>query len=218
VQARALWIAGTAAFVLAASAMTYWAWWLPGDVPHSGPATSAERLDFGGPFTLTDHSGRTVTERDFLGRHQLIFFGFTSCPAICPTVLQTVTVAMAELGADAERVRPLFVSVDPAHDTPHVMAAYVRHFDERIIGLTGSAEQIARIAKAYHVYYRRVRDQDGNEQIDHTAALFLMGTDGRYLTHIDPQASPRKMADLIRMRLARTTAAKPGDATPEAGQ
>lgn len=201
---HARWIGLVAVVGVVAAAV---AWWRSqATLQQSAPTEVAGRLTFGGPFTLLDHTGRSVTEKDFLGRYQLLFFGFTSCPAICPTTLQTVTVALSELGSDADRVQPMFITVDPANDTPQMMAAYVKHFDKRIVGLTGTPEQVASVAKAWHIHYRRVRDKDGSEQIEHTAALFLMGPDGKYLEHIPPDVSPQKMAQLIRTRL------EPGDA------
>lgn len=198
-RGRARWI-GSAAVIGAVAVAV--AWWRPEETLQQSPPTEvAGQLTFGGPFALLDHMGRPVTEKDFLGHHQLVFFGFTSCPAVCPTTLQTVTVALSELGSDADRIQPMFITIDPANDTPQMMAAYVKHFDKRIVGLTGTPEQVARAAKAWHIHYRRVRDKDGSEQIEHTAALFLMGPDGKYLGHIPPDVSPQKMAQLIRMRL-----------------
>lgn len=184
---------------------TAWWWWTArGPTPPSTTQT-ASNLKFGGPFTLVDHTGKTVTDRDFIGRHQLIFFGFTSCPAVCPTALQTVTLALEELGSLSDQLWPLFVSVDPQNDTPKVLADYLTHFDRRIIGLTGTPAQITIAAKAFHIVYKRVRDSDGSEQVEHTAVFYLMGPDGTFLTHIPPDTSPRKMASIIRSRLVRSS-------------
>lgn len=173
-----------------------------------GPAISASNLSFGGQFTLIDHSGKTVTDRDYDGLYRLVFFGFTNCPAVCPTTLQTVTIALAELGSAADRVQPLFITIDPEQDKPQVLAEYVSNFDRRIVGLTGTPQQIAAAAKAFHVYYKKVRDKDGSEQIEHTATLYFMAPDGAHLTHIPPEASPRKMAELIRAEIDRTMRAQ----------
>ncbi len=177
-------------------------WLLPaGQPPAKVEATTASALTFGGPFELVDHAGRTVTDQDFKGRHLLIFFGFTSCPAICPMALQKVSDALQELGPGASRLTPLFISLDPEHDTPEVMADYIKNFDNRIVGLTGTAAQIDKAAKAYHIFYRRVRDAEGSEQIEHTATFFLMAADGSYLAHIPPEVSPKKMAFLIQQSI-----------------
>lgn len=175
------------------------AWWWSGASP-TPPRTSvtAANLKFGGPFTLVDHTGKMVSERNFIGQYQLIFFGFTDCPAVCPTTLQTITLALVELGPLASEVRPIFISVDPQHDSPKVLADYISNFDRRIVALTGTPEQVAAAAKIFHVHYRRARDKDGNEQIEHTATIFLMARDGTYLGDIFPDVSPRKMAAIIR--------------------
>ena len=109
----------------------------------------------GGPFSLTDQDGRRVSEKDFLGKHMLVFFGYTYCPDICPTELQVMTAALDTLGPEAEKIQPVFVSVDPERDTPEVLKSYVENFGPRLIGLTGTPEEIAAIAKAYRVYYAK---------------------------------------------------------------
>ncbi len=178
------------------------------------PAVSASNLSFGGRFTLIDHSGKTVTDRDYDGRYKLVFFGFTNCPAVCPTTLQTVTVALEELGSAADRVQPLFITIDPEHDKPPVLAEYVSNFDRRIVGLTGTTQQIAAAAKLFHVYYKKVRDKDGSEQVEHTATLYFMAPDGTHLAQIPPEASPRKMAELIRMEIDKMPHAQTNKAQP----
>lgn len=134
----------------------------------------------GGPFTLVDTRGATATEKDFLGKPTAYFFGFTHCPDVCPTTLYEMTTWLAELGADADRLNVVFVSVDPARDTPDALAEYMSAFDERMIGLTGSQEQIDAIAKAFRVYVRKV-EQDGGYTLDHTATVYLMDATGRFV-------------------------------------
>ncbi|QDL94572.1 SCO family protein (plasmid) [Paroceanicella profunda] len=128
----------------------------------------------GGPFTLTDETGRTVTEADFEGRPTVIFFGFTFCPDVCPTTLYELTLLMQDLGEDADKVNWLFVSVDSARDTPEQLAQYTSAFDSRILGLSGTEAQIAAIAKQYFVYYKRVPLEGGDYTMEHTATVFLM--------------------------------------------
>lgn len=149
--------------------------------PVAGVALPAG-VSVGGPFRLTDHTGREVTEADYQGRYLLVFFGFTYCPDICPMELQVMAAALDVLGPDAERVQPLFISVDPQRDTPEQMAEYVALFDDRIIGLTGTAEQVAAAARAYRVYYARGPGDDQNYQVDHSTFTYLMGPDGAFLT------------------------------------
>lgn len=205
-------LAATAALLAAAASAVLWRSGEQ-DIART-PAISASKLSFGGRFTLVDHSGKIVTDRDYDGLYKLIFFGFTNCPAVCPTTLQTVTIALEELGPAADRVKPLFITIDPEHDTPKVMAEYVGNFDRRIVGLTGTPQQIAAAAKLYHVHYKKVRDKDGSEQIEHTATLYLMAPDGALLAHIPPEASPRKMADLIRMEFGKAPGAQASKAQP----
>ena len=134
----------------------------------------------GGPFTLVDTTGATVTEQDFLGKPTAFFFGFTHCPDVCPTTLYEMTTWLGDLGADADRLNVVFVSVDPDRDTPDTLADYMSAFDERMVGLTGSQEQVDAIAKAFRVYVRKV-DQDDGYTLDHTATVYLMDATGRFV-------------------------------------
>jgi cytochrome oxidase Cu insertion factor (SCO1/SenC/PrrC family) len=139
----------------------------------------------GGPFTLTDQDGRRVTEKDFLGRHMLAFFGYTYCPDICPTELQVMMAALDTLGPMAEKIQPVFISIDPDRDTPDVLKAYVENFGPRLMGLTGTPEEIATVAKAYRVHYAKAANAASPESylMDHTSIIYLMGPDGRFVQH-----------------------------------
>ena len=141
----------------------------------------------GGPFTMLNQKGETVTEKNFLGHYTLYFFGFTNCGDVCPAELQVMTAALNELGADAEKITPVFVSVDPERDTPAVMAAYVANYDARMQGLTGSAEQVAGIAKAFHVFYQKIPNpKDPKDyEMDHSSILFAMAPDGTFAKHFN---------------------------------
>ncbi|MEK7245477.1 MAG: SCO family protein, partial [Pseudomonadota bacterium] len=142
--------------VLAAGAGGWW-WHARTAAPPPVPVTAAS-LTFGGPFILVDHTGRNVTDRDYRGYFTLVFFGFTMCPDVCPTTLQNIATVMQLLGDDGANIRPLFVTVDPERDTPATLAGYVTIFDPRIVGLTGTPEQIAQIARAYRIHYRKASD------------------------------------------------------------
>lgn len=157
----------------------------------------------GGPFSMTDHNGKQVTEKDFAGQYMLIFFGFTNCPDVCPAKLQVITAAMEELGAKSEQVTPVFVSVDSKRDTVQNLADYVSHFHKRLVGLTGTEEQVKSIAKAYRVYYAEVKDESSSDgyTVDHSAVTYLMGPDGSYLQHFSYGTPPDKMADGISKHL-----------------
>jgi len=140
---------------------------------------------FGGSFTLVDHEGRTRTDTEYHGRFLLIYFGYTYCPDICPTGLQTMSQALDSLGAKAENVQPLFISIDPGRDRPEVLKDYVSHFHPDLIGLTGSEAQIRAVAKAYRVHRRKVvlsQDDPEDYLVDHSSITHLIGPDGKFLT------------------------------------
>ena len=172
----------------------------------SGPKveTSGKAL-IGGPFTLVDQHGKTVTDRDFRGRYMLVFFGFTHCPDICPAELQVISASLDDLGSKAEEVVPIFVTLDPERDTPEVMADYVKNFGSRFVGLTGSPEEIAEAAKAYRVAFSKFENKDAvgddNYSIDHSALVYLMGRDGEYITHFNYGAPAAKMTESLRRYL-----------------
>jgi len=163
-----------------------------------GTVSSSGKAQVGGPFTLVNDAGETVTDETFRGRYMLIYFGFTFCPDVCPTELGIMSAALDQLGDEAEKVQPLFVTIDPERDTPEVMARYVTLFHPRLTGLTGTPEQIAHIAKAYHVFYRKAEDETSTDYtMDHSSIVFLMGPDGEYLKLFPPQTTPDKMAEAI---------------------
>ena len=147
--------------------------------------TAATRTDIGGPFQLTDQNGQRVTERSF-GVPALLYFGFMTCPAICPTDLAK----MARISRQLQQqqgitVRPIFVTIDPERDTPSKLKEYVSYFASGFVGLTGSAQEITRITDAFHVYYKKVPSGDKPDQymMDHSTILFLLDSQGRYLMH-----------------------------------
>ncbi len=165
----------------------------------------------GGSFSLVDHTGKRVTDRDFRGRFMLVFFGYTYCPDICPTSLANIAQVMDELGKDAERVVPLFISVDPQRDTPEVLADFVHQFHPAIVGLTGTPEEIREVAQKYRVYYRKVvPDEAGDSSpgadedylMDHSAYVYLMGPDGRFLQVFSHTQKPEDIANAIRKAMA----------------
>ena len=159
----------------------------------------------GGPFTLVDQNGKTVTDRDFRGKYMLIFFGFTHCPDICPAELQVMSAALDALGSKADEVVPVFVTLDPERDTPEAVGTYVKIFGKNFVGLTGSPTAIANAAKAYRVTYSKFeyKDKNGNYRysIDHSALVYLMDKDGQYLTHFTYGTPPSKMTETMRSYL-----------------
>jgi protein SCO1/2 len=159
----------------------------------------------GGPFTMVNHRGETVTEKNFLGNPMLLFFGFTFCPDVCPTELQVMAAALDELGDKGKDIQPIFVSIDPERDKPEVMAAYVSNFGDRFIGLTGSAEQVAAMAGAYRVFYDRQENKERPTDylMDHTSIVYLMGADGKFLKHFAYTTDAKAMAQGIADALGR---------------
>jgi protein SCO1/2 len=135
----------------------------------------------GGPFELVNGDGKTVTDKDFAGKPLAIFFGFTYCPDVCPTTLAELQGWIEVLGEDADKLNFAFVSVDPERDTPEIIRDYVAAFDDRIVPLTGSREQVDAAIKTYRVYAKRVPLDDGDYTMDHSAAVFLMNADNRFV-------------------------------------
>ena len=158
---------------------------------------------FGGAFRLVDGDDVRVTDRSWPGKYLLIYFGYTYCPDVCPTTLQIETDALTRLGAQANRIQALFVTLDPRRDTPTVLKGYTRQFSDRLIGLTGSPGEIARVAREYHVQYSIVRTGSGPDQylLDHSTALVLMAPGGRFIAAFSDESTDdlaRKMAQRVR--------------------
>ena len=172
------------------------------DVNNNRVVTSGTAL-IGGPFELVGKDGKTVTDQDFRGRYMLVFFGFTHCPDICPAELQVMSTALDDLGSDADKVVPIFITLDPERDTPEAVNAYVENFGPNFVGLTGSPEAIDKAAKAYRVTYQKFQDESmgDNYSIDHSALVYLMGPDGKFVTHIPYGTQPEKMAETLRRYL-----------------
>jgi protein SCO1/2 len=168
--------------------------------PQGGqPVQSSGTALVGGPFSLVGADGKPVTDRDFRGRYMLIFFGFTHCPDICPAELQVIAQALEQLGDKAKNVVPIFITLDPERDTPEAMGNYLKSFGPNFVGLTGSPEAIAAAAKAYRVSYAKVEDKESaaNYGVDHSALVYLMDPEGRYVTHFSYGLSAEQMAEKL---------------------
>jgi protein SCO1 len=153
----------------------------------------------GGPFKLIDQNGQVVTDQDLKGRPFLVFFGFTHCPDVCPTTLFEVSEILRALGPDADRARALFITVDPERDTPAAMKDYLSSFDPHLSGLTGDPAEIAAVAKAYRVYFKKVPLDEGNYTMDHTAIVYLMDKTGRFVSPFNiKRPTDVEVADLRR--------------------
>ena len=160
------------------------------------------RAPVGGPFELTDQTGQRRTDADFQGKLVVIYFGYTYCPDVCPTELQSISLALDKLGAAADTVQPLFITVDPGRDTPARLADFVSSFHPRLIGLTGSLAEIRKTAIAYRAFFAKNGATTADHySVDHTGFIYLLGKDGRYLGFLPPSLSPDAIADAIRARL-----------------
>jgi cytochrome oxidase Cu insertion factor (SCO1/SenC/PrrC family) len=157
----------------------------------------------GGPFTLTDPSGRKRSDSEFRGKLMIVYFGYTFCPDVCPADLLAISQALDQLGPAADGVQPIFITIDPERDTK-VLGEYVSAFHKSLIGLTGSSEEIRKVANAYKAFYTRVPGPlDGEYTIDHTGVIYLMGRGGEYLGFMAPQTGPEKLTEILRKYLSR---------------
>jgi protein SCO1 len=168
------------------------------------PSNSTERADvpIGGPFTLTDQNGTVRHDSDFRGKLMLVYFGYTYCPDVCPTTLSMMTEALTKLGPKARDVQPIFITVDPRRDDVAQMKLYAANFDPDLEALTGTPDQIAAVAREYRVYFEESKSADGGSYtVDHSSIVYLMGRDGRYVGHFDPDITANGMADALKKYL-----------------
>jgi len=199
-------IAGLAAILIAA-AVAYWGvnernskFPQKSNAPEAS-APKSSSVSLGGPFSLTDHNGRAVTDKSFHGKLMLVMFGYTYCPDVCPTQLSTVSDAIDALGEAAENVTPVFISIDPERDTVEHLKEYVSYFHPSLIAMTGSVEQIKSVAKAYRVYYAKSgenKDDPEDYLMDHSAITYLIGRNGEFLTHFSHGTDAETLAKRIR--------------------
>jgi protein SCO1/2 len=159
-----------------------------------GLRTVAAPAAIGGPFALTDQAGQPVTEKNLQGRPTLIFFGFTHCPDVCPTELFEISEVLRAMGTDADRVNAYFVSVDPERDTKAAMKDYLSSFDPHLKGLTGDPAAVAKIISDYRVYAKKVPLKDGDYTMDHTALIYLMDRDGKFVSPFNLKRTPAEAA------------------------
>jgi protein SCO1/2 len=188
--------------------------------PHFGAATAvvfalvaalsicsaaAAPVTVGGPFALTASDGTTVTEQTYRGRWLLVVFGYTSCPEVCPTTLSEIAAALELLGRDATQLQPIFITVDPERDTRDVLAQYTAAIDRRIVGLTGSPQQVADAAAQYGAYSERhsTGTDVGDYVVDHSTYIYIMDPEGRFVRGLDFGVSAATIADTVRKIMAR---------------
>ena len=171
--------------------------------------TSSGAVSIGGPFELVDQHGVTRTDEDFRGSYMLLYFGFTYCPDTCPTALLKIINALEELvGLDvakAERIVPVFISIDPERDTPEVLGSYAEHFHPRLVALTGTQQELERLGRAYGVFFAKVpTGEPGEYLMDHTGFVYLIGPDGKYIEHFESDASVADLVDALQRHVLLT--------------
>jgi protein SCO1 len=160
------------------------------------------RGSVGGPFMLTDQAGKQRSDAEFRGKLMIVYFGYSSCPDVCPADLMAITQALDALGSAAEGVQPIFITIDPERDTKE-LADYVASFHRSFVGLTGSPEEIRKVANSYKAFYVKVPGERGEDySIDHAGVIYLMGRGGEYLGFMPPQTDPGKLTEVLRKYLA----------------
>ncbi len=160
-------------------------------------------------FSLTDTSGQKVSLATYRGSWLLIFFGFTNCPDACPTAMLNISTTLRELGPLSDRIRPIFITVDPERDTTILMKDYLANFGDNIVGLVGTADETAAVAKAYGVFYRKRLLQNGDYTMDHSTALYLVSPAGQYVRPYMPDIDPTQFADTLRKVISETETGEP---------
>ena len=191
---------------IAAVAVGIAAWFLTprsNEAPDQSTGTALTEADIGGAFWLTDHHGNRVSNDDFRGRYMLVFFGFTHCPDVCPSTLRDISMALDHLDNEADAIQPLFITLDPERDDVEAMADYVTAFDPRVLGLTGTREEIDRATAAYRIYSARVPLGDDDYTVDHSAYTYLLDREGEYLAHFSFGVDPEEMAEGIEHAIER---------------
>ncbi|HEY0292794.1 MAG TPA: SCO family protein [Hansschlegelia sp.] len=192
-SSRTAFIAGAFVFVLGAAGLAAALFQLQG-----AGQTATQASSVGGPFTLVDQDGATVTEAALKGKPHIVFFGFTHCPDICPTALFDITQVLDAMGPDASKAGALFVTVDPGRDTPQAMKAYLSAFSPLIHGLTGTQEQVDAMVKAYKVYAKKQPLEGGDYTMDHTAVVYLMDKNGAFVAPLNLKRPPQEVAEEVR--------------------
>ncbi|MBH5387397.1 MULTISPECIES: SCO family protein [Bradyrhizobium] len=159
-----------------------------------GVSKVAQPAAIGGPFQLTDQNGKAVTDKSLKGKPTLIFFGYTHCPDVCPTSLFEISEVLRVMGKDADKVNAIFISVDPERDTPATMKDYLSSFDPHLQGLSGDPAETAKVVTSYRVYAKKVPTKDGDYTMDHTALIYLMDRDGRFVSPFNLKRTPEEAA------------------------
>lgn len=188
-------------YLVALAAMAGGLVWHAGDLTNRQGRAVEGTASVGGPFDLTDQYGRRRSDKDFRGRYLLVYFGYTNCPDVCPTTLSVMADVMDKLEGASRQVVPIFITVDPARDTPKVLKDYLSAFGPDFVGLTGSAPSIAAVAKEYRVYVKAHTPENGGYAVDHSNTIYMMGTDGNFIANFDETLGPDGLAAAIVKRM-----------------
>jgi protein SCO1/2 len=183
-------------------------WWQArqtADSPLLGKVVTTGSIAVGGPFTLTDQNGKRVSSEDFRGRYQLIYFGYSMCPDVCPTTLAVMADALDRLGEKGKRIVPIFITIDPERDTPKVLGPYIKSFGDQFVGLTGTPAEIAAVEKEYKVYAKKApldesKGLNGGYGMDHSSVMYLMGPDGKIISFYDELIPAAKLEAELRAK------------------
>jgi protein SCO1/2 len=176
-------------------------WHASETVPGLGRTIVSGQIAVGGPYALTDQDGKPRASADFRGKYQLIYFGYSFCPDVCPTTLAIISTALDRLGIDQNRIVPVFITVDPDRDSPPALKKYLAAFGPRFVGLTGTPQQIAQVEKEFRVYARKQPLAGGTYGMDHSSVIYLMGPDGKLLSFYDETISPEDLAKDLKKKI-----------------
>jgi protein SCO1/2 len=170
-------------------------------VPGLGRTVASGQIAVGGPYALTDQDGKPRASSDFRGKYQLVYFGYTFCPDVCPTTLAVMAAALDKMGVDQNRIVPVFITIDPERDSPAVLKKYLAAFGPRFVGLTGAPQQIAQVEKEFRVYAKKQPMAGGNYGMDHSSVMYLMGPDGRLVGFYDEAILPEDLAKDLKKKI-----------------
>jgi protein SCO1 len=189
-------------YLLMAAAVAGGLLWHESEIlPKLGQTIVSGQIAVGGPYALTDQDGHARASSDFRGKYQLIYFGYTFCPDVCPTTLAIIAAAMDKLGPTQDRIVPIFITIDPARDKPAVLKKYLAAFGPRFVGLTGTDEQLAPVEKEFRVFAQKQNLSGGTYSMNHSSVIYLLGPDGKLVSFYDEAASPDELAKDIRQKL-----------------
>ena len=176
-------------------------WRVADRLPGLGRTITSGRIAVGGPYALTDQDGKPRASTGFGGKYQLIYFGYTFCPDVCPTTLAVMAAALDKMGPAQDRIVPVFITIDPARDKPEVLKKYLAAFGPRFVGLTGTDQQIAAVEKEFRVYAKKQPVTGGTYAMDHSSVIYLMGPDGNLVSFFDEVTEPEALANELKAKL-----------------